>query len=67
VALSTQKWARDFNALNLLVTWRIKIEGVTNLIEQEEEVALMALSQAYLEWEKQTKRQSRQEGRQEGR
>jgi hypothetical protein len=44
------------NALNLLVTWQIKIEDIIDQIEQEEEVAIMALSQAYLEWEKQTKR-----------
>ena len=44
------------NALNLLVSWRISIE-LTNQLESEEKRTLMALSQAYLEWEKQTRRQ----------
>lgn len=44
------------NALNLLVSWRISIE-LTNQLENEEKRTLMALSQAYLEWEKQTRRQ----------
>ena len=44
------------NALNLLVSWRISME-LTNQLESEEERTLMALSHAYLEWEKQTRRQ----------
>jgi hypothetical protein len=37
------------------VSWRINIE-ITNQVEQEERRILMAVSQVYLEWEKQTKR-----------
>jgi hypothetical protein len=50
------------NALNLLTSWRISIE-ITGQITTEEERTLMALSQAYLEWEKQTVRQGREEER----
>jgi hypothetical protein len=49
------------NALNLLTSWRISIE-ITGQITTEEERTLMALSQAYLEWEKQTVRRGREEG-----
>lgn len=50
------------NALNLLTSWRISIE-ITGQITTEEERTLMALSQAYLEWEKQTVRQGREQER----
>jgi transcription termination factor NusB len=50
-------------ALQLLVSWKISIE-VINAVEEQEVV--MALSQAYLEWELKTKQEGRQEGRQEG-
>jgi hypothetical protein len=53
------------NALNLLVSWRINIE-LTEQVEQEERRILMALSQVYLEWEKQTKRIGKEEGIAEG-
>jgi hypothetical protein len=61
------------SALNLLVSWRINME-ITNQVEQEERRILMALSQVYLEWEKQTKRlgieqgveQGMQQGREQG-
>jgi hypothetical protein len=53
------------NALNLLVSWRINME-ITNQVEQEERRILMALSQVYLEWEKQTKRLGLEEGIEEG-
>jgi hypothetical protein len=53
------------NALNLLVSWRINIE-ITNQVEQEERRILMALSQVYLEWEKQTKRLGIAEGIEQG-
>ena len=43
-------------ALGLLVSWRINIE-VADQIDVEERQMLMALSQTYLEWEKQTKRE----------
>jgi hypothetical protein len=49
------------SALNLLVFWRISIE-IMEQVEQEERRILMALSQVYLEWEKQTKRLGREEG-----
>ncbi|MCU0569864.1 MAG: flagellar assembly protein H [Oculatellaceae cyanobacterium Prado106] len=54
------------NALNLLVSWRINIE-VTNSVESEEQRILMALSQTYLEWEKQTERRGREQGREQER
>jgi hypothetical protein len=47
--------SKRMTALNLLVSWRINI-GVSELFEREEESILMALSQTYLEWEKQTER-----------
>jgi hypothetical protein len=53
------------NALNLLVSWRINIE-ITQQVESEEEQTLMALSQAYLEWEKQTRRQGLKIGLERG-
>jgi hypothetical protein len=53
------------NALSLLVSWRINIE-VMEQVQQEERRILMALSQAYLEWEKETKRKGREQGLQQG-
>jgi hypothetical protein len=44
-----------------LVSWRINIE-LTQQVEQEKRI-LMALSQVYLEWEKQTKRLGYEEER----
>jgi flagellar biosynthesis/type III secretory pathway protein FliH len=52
-------------ALDLLVRWRINIE-MTATVTEEEEGFLMALSQAYLEWERQTKQQGRVQGVEEG-
>jgi hypothetical protein len=52
-------------ALELLVSWRISIE-VLDEVEQEERRILMALSQAYLEWEQQTKRQGIEQGKRQG-
>jgi hypothetical protein len=49
------------NALNLLTSWRISIE-ITGQLTTEEEQTLMALSQAYLEWEKQTVRRGLEQG-----
>jgi transcription termination factor NusB len=46
-------------ALQLLVSWKISIE-ITSAEEEQEVV--MALSQAYLEWELKTKQEGRQEG-----
>ncbi len=56
---------RRSNALNLIVSWRINIE-ITNQVEQEERRILMAVSQVYLEWEKQTKRLGIAEGLEQG-
>jgi hypothetical protein len=53
------------NALNLLVSWRINIE-LTDQVNREEERVLMALSQAYLEWEKQTVQRGRIQGLEQG-
>lgn len=62
------------NVLSLLVSWRINMDLLEQANDEERRI-LMALSQAYLEWEQQTRRQGmeegleggRQEGRQEGR
>jgi hypothetical protein len=54
---------RRNNALSLLVAWRISIE-VMDQVESEERRILMALSQAYLEWEQQTRRQGLEQERQ---
>jgi hypothetical protein len=53
------------NVLNLVVSWRINI-GITNQVENEEQRILMALSQAYVEWEKQTRRQGLERGLEQG-
>jgi hypothetical protein len=54
------------SALDLLVSWRINME-IMNQVEQEERRILMALSQVYLEWEKQTRRSGKEEGIEQGR
>jgi Domain of unknown function (DUF4351) len=51
--------------LKLVTNWKISIE-VTQQIEAQEEELLMALSQAYLEWEKTTEQRGEQRGRTEG-
>jgi hypothetical protein len=51
------------SALSLLVSWRISME-VMNQVDSEERRILMALSQAYQEWEQQTRRQGLQQERQ---
>ena len=56
---------RRSSALSLLVAWRISME-VMEQVDSEERRILMALSQAYQEWEQQTKRQGRDEGLQQG-
>jgi Domain of unknown function (DUF4351) len=50
--------------LRLLASWKISIE-ITGQIDAEEEL-MMALSQAYLEWEQRTEQRGEQRGRQEG-
>jgi hypothetical protein len=57
---------RRSSILRLLFNWKISVE-VTREFEQQEEELLMALSQAYLEWEQQTEQRGRQMGVQEGR
>ena len=52
-------------ALDLLVRWRINIE-ITASIDEEERAFLMALSQAYLEWERLTEQRGRQQGIEQG-
>jgi hypothetical protein len=56
---------KRLNALNLIVSWRISME-ITNQIESEESSTLMALSQAYLEWETITRRQGVERGLEQG-
>lgn len=51
------------SALSLLVSWRISME-VMDQVDSEERRILMALSQAYQEWEQQTRRQGLQQERQ---
>jgi Domain of unknown function (DUF4351) len=51
--------------LKLVTNWKISVE-VTQQIEAQEEELLMALSQAYLEWEKATEQRGEQRGRQKG-
>lgn len=51
--------------LRLVTNWKISVE-VTQQIEAQEEELLMALSQAYLEWEKATEQRGEKRGRQEG-
>jgi hypothetical protein len=57
---------RRYQALRLLVNWKIMVD-TTNLVSTEEESTIMALSQAFLEWETRIKEESLLEGRQEGR
>ncbi len=54
------------DALRLLSNWKI-IERISTEPEQTDREFTMALSQAYLEWEKEVQQRSKQEGRQEGR
>lgn len=56
---------RRSTILQLLATWKISIEA-SDLIQQEDREYIMTLSQAYLEWEKETKRRGIEEGMQQG-
>jgi hypothetical protein len=49
------------SAIGLLVAWRISI-SVVEQVESEEQQILMALSQTYLEWEKETERRGSERG-----
>ncbi len=53
-------------ALRLLVSWKVTIESTGELDPEERELA-MALSQAYLEWEKKTEQRGEQRGIQQAR
>jgi hypothetical protein len=56
---------RRSSILKLLFNWKISLE-VTREFEAQEAELLMALSQAYLEWEQQTEQRGEQRGRQAG-
>jgi Domain of unknown function (DUF4351) len=51
---------RRSSILRLLANWKVSVE-ITGQAEAEKEL-MMALSQAYLEWEQQTEQRGRQEG-----
>jgi hypothetical protein len=53
------------SAIGLLVAWRISISAVEQ-VESEERQILMALSQTYLEWEKETERRGLERGLERG-
>lgn len=52
---------RRLRALKLLATWKINIEAGAELDEEGREL-VMTLSQAYLEWERETERRGMQQG-----
>jgi hypothetical protein len=52
-------------ALGLLVSWRISME-LSDQVDQEERRILMALSQAYLAWEKETEQRGIERGIERG-
>lgn len=52
---------RRSKVLQLLVSWKISLE-VTGELEQEEQDLMTTLSQAYLEWERQTERRGIERG-----
>lgn len=56
---------RRSRILQLLATWKISIEA-SSLLEQEDRELIMQLSQAYLEWEQETKRSGIEQGMQQG-
>ena len=58
------KDSRRSTILKLLANWRVSV-AITGQAEKEKEL-MMALSQAYLDWEQETVQRGRQEGRQEG-
>ncbi len=59
LALSTADRRRS-RVLQLLVNWRITLE-LSSELEQEEQSLMATLSQAYFEWEQQTKQQGAEE------
>jgi Domain of unknown function (DUF4351) len=57
---------RRNNILRLLASWRVRID-LGELQDFAQQEPIMALPQAFLEWEQQTQTRSREEGREEGR
>jgi predicted transposase YdaD len=55
---------RRSSILKLLANWKISIE-ITGQVSEEQEL-MMALSQAYLEWEQQTEQRGLEKGLQQG-
>jgi hypothetical protein len=55
---------RRWHVLQLLVTWKISLE-ISGLVEQEED-AMVQLSQAYLEWEQRTEQRGIEQGIERG-
>jgi len=53
--------ARRSSVLQLLVGWKVTIEG-SGAINNEEQALMATLSQAYLEWERQTEARGMQQG-----
>ena len=47
--------------LQMLTNWKVRIE-ITESVESEDETLLMALSQAYLDWEQATEQRGEQQG-----
>ncbi len=64
IALSPED-PRRAETLQMLTAWKVTIE-MNNPLETEDEALLMALSQAYLEWEQATEQRGKQRGKQEG-
>jgi flagellar biosynthesis/type III secretory pathway protein FliH len=64
IELSTNESRRD-RILRMLATWKISME-VNSLVEEEDRELMMNLSQAYLEWKRETKRLGAEEGMQQG-
>ena len=57
--------SRRSKALRLLASWKITIETSTNIDEEGRQLS-MTLSQAYLEWERETERRGIEQGLQRG-
>ena len=57
---------RRMTALRVLSNWKIAIEMTVEVDEEDEEV-LMSLTQAYLEWERETERRGIEQGIEQGR
>jgi predicted transposase YdaD len=55
---------RQSSILKLLANWKISIEIIGQVSEEQE--LMMALSQAYLEWEQQTEQRGLEKGLQQG-